>query len=126
LNLEHGTLNMRVGDETDRMRTRVSMGLEIQSSANHKAGFILVSKGKGEKFRRVTQISQAWHHRYPAPAVSRLTHRDIAASKVEPHVKSAQKIEAEQSIHAACWGQCVAQSVKAAYPFSKRLNIFKG
>ena len=55
-----------------------------------------------------------------------LTHRDVAASKVEPHVKPAQEIEAEQSIHAACWGQCVAQSLKPAYPFPKRLNIFKG
>ena len=35
-------------------------------------------------------------------AVIHLAYRDIASSEVEPHVKSAQKIETEQPIYAAC------------------------
>jgi hypothetical protein len=99
LNLEHGTLNMRVSNE---------------------AGLISFERQR-RKVPAPYANSASLHGRYPY-----LAHRNIAASKVEPHVKSAQKIEAEQFIYAACWRQCVAQSLKAAYSFSKRLNTFKG
>jgi hypothetical protein len=106
--------------------TGVSMALEIQSVASRQEQ--ITKPDIYFSFERQRRKAPARYANFASLArpVSRLTHRDIAASKVEPNVKSAQKIETEQSIHAACWGQCVAQSVQAAYPFSKRLNTFKG